>query len=369
MGGRNWEGFSPDPYLSGEAIKYTVMGHLAAGVQTSSKHYIANEQEVMRSDKVLDDDTIIEAVSPNVDDRTLHELYLWPFAEAVKAGTTSLMCSYNRLNSTYACEHPHLLTGILRKELGFRGYVVSDCNSGWESKTLVGLVGNITGRDVRENHGGLIRKWGASATVLLKNDNDILPLRTGNCAGKPVKNIGVFGNAATDVFEGLAIPPHKAIEGPEYGVLTIGGGAGTGRNSYVVSPLEAIKAQATDIGGRVQYIGSNKVLAANDFRSIYPLPDVCVIFLKTFAAETYDRTTFELGWNSTRVFNNVAKLCGAEKTVVVTNSGGINTFPWVDNVAAILSYPCTTRARRPVTPSRTFSGQGGTQRQAALHRV
>lgn len=76
LGGRNWEGFSPDPFLSGEAVRYTVMGHQAAGVQTSTKHFIGNEQETMRSDTVMPDGTIVDAVSSNIDDRTLHELYL-----------------------------------------------------------------------------------------------------------------------------------------------------------------------------------------------------------------------------------------------------------------------------------------------------
>ena len=56
----------------------------------------------------------------------MHELYLWPFYDAVKAGTASVMCSYKRLNETYACENSSLLNGILKGELGFEGYVMSD---------------------------------------------------------------------------------------------------------------------------------------------------------------------------------------------------------------------------------------------------
>jgi beta-glucosidase len=65
-------------------------------------------------------------VSSNIDDRTIHELYAWPFANAVKAGVASVMCSYNRLNGTYACENSKALNGILKTELGFQGYVMSD---------------------------------------------------------------------------------------------------------------------------------------------------------------------------------------------------------------------------------------------------
>jgi beta-glucosidase len=78
----------------------TVTGMQKAGVQSCSKHFIGNEQETQRTNSVLEDGTDIQAVSANIDDRTLHELYLWPFADAVKAGTTSVMCSYNRVNET-----------------------------------------------------------------------------------------------------------------------------------------------------------------------------------------------------------------------------------------------------------------------------
>src|ERR1700712_2866767 len=64
-----------------------------------------------------------------IDDRTLHELYLWPFAEAVRANVASIMCSYNKLGGTYSCENQHTLNDILKKELGFKGYVVTDWNA------------------------------------------------------------------------------------------------------------------------------------------------------------------------------------------------------------------------------------------------
>ncbi|KAM0343549.1 hypothetical protein ACHAPU_008444 [Fusarium lateritium] len=107
LGGRNWERFSPDPFLTGIAMDATIRGVQSQGVQTCSKHFI-------------------EAISSNIDDRALHELYVWPFADAVKAGTTGIMCSCNRVNQTYACENERLLDGILKTELGFKGYIMSD---------------------------------------------------------------------------------------------------------------------------------------------------------------------------------------------------------------------------------------------------
>lgn len=70
---------------------------------------------------MLADGTVVEAVSSNIDDRTMHELYMWPFANAIKAGVASVMCSYNRVNQTYACENSKMLNGLLKGELGFQG--------------------------------------------------------------------------------------------------------------------------------------------------------------------------------------------------------------------------------------------------------
>lgn len=97
-GGRNWEGFGPDNYLAGQAMNATVMGIESQGVQTCSKHFIGNEQETQRTREASANGTVIEALSSIIDDRTLHELYLWPFADAVRAGTASVMCAYSRIN-------------------------------------------------------------------------------------------------------------------------------------------------------------------------------------------------------------------------------------------------------------------------------
>lgn len=125
-GGRNWEGFGADPYLSGIANAETVRGIQDAGVQATTKHYIGNEQETQRNPSTADDGTTIESVSTNIDDRTMHELYVFPFADAVRAGSASIMCSYNRLNGSYGCQNSKMLNGVLKEELGFQGYVMSD---------------------------------------------------------------------------------------------------------------------------------------------------------------------------------------------------------------------------------------------------
>lgn len=127
-GGRNWEGFSPDPVLSGIAVAETVQGIQAAGVIACTKHYILNEQEHFRQAGSGNNFGIntAEAISSNVDDVTMHELYLWPFADAVRAGTGAIMCSYNQINNSYGCANSYNLNYLLKGELGFQGAVVSD---------------------------------------------------------------------------------------------------------------------------------------------------------------------------------------------------------------------------------------------------
>ncbi|KAF4124877.1 beta-glucosidase [Geosmithia morbida] len=124
LGGRNWEGFSVDPYLSGKLNAQSVRGHQDAGVIATIKHFIGNEQETYRRPYFG-----VEAVSSNIDDRTLHEYYLWPFVESLRVGVASVMCSYQRVNGTYACDDDHTLNGILKGELGFQGFVMLDWNA------------------------------------------------------------------------------------------------------------------------------------------------------------------------------------------------------------------------------------------------
>lgn len=171
--------------------------------------------------------------------------------------------------------------------------------------------------------------------MLLKNTNNILPPRD-------LKNVAVFGNGAADVTKGLTYTGDGSGPwGANIGALSVGGGSGAGRHTHLVSPLFAIRTRVERTGARVQYLTNNNNLAEGDFTSIYPPPDVCLVFLKTWAREGTDSLSFENDWNSTMAVSNVAKECN--RTIVVTHSGGINTMPFADNpnVTAILAahYP------------------------------
>ncbi|KAL5356253.1 putative beta-glucosidase G [Aspergillus floccosus] len=419
-GGRNWEGFAADPYLTGVAMELSVQGYHDAGVQATPKHFIGNEQEVQRNPIYNPNGTVTdvtqEALSSNIDDRTMHELYLWPFANAARAKAASFMCSYQRLNGSYACQNSKALNGLLKEELGFQGYVMSDwggthsgvasIESGLDMNMPGGLGaygmvpeagsffgGNVTqgvrngtidearvddmiirimtpyywlgqdkdfppvdpssadlntfsprstwlrefnltgerSRDVRGHHAKIIRRQAAEATVLLKNENNALPL-------KSPKSLAIFGNDAGEPTMGAV---NEATF--EFGTLAAGGGSGTGRFTYVVSPLEAIKSRAKQAKTLVQYWMNNTDIATTDVTTLWvpTPPDACLVFLKTWAEEGEDREHLSVDYDGNNVVFSVARKCN--NTIVVTHSSGINELPFAEhpNVTAILAahYP------------------------------
>jgi beta-glucosidase len=107
---RAYNTLGEDPFLAGEMAAAQIKGIQQKGVMAQAKHYIAYDG--------ADDVT--------VDDQALHEIYLAPFAAAVAAGVSSIMCSYNRVNGAYSCGNDSTLNGILKGELHFAGFVTSD---------------------------------------------------------------------------------------------------------------------------------------------------------------------------------------------------------------------------------------------------
>lgn len=133
LGGRNFEYFSEDPYLSGKLAAGYVRGIQSQGVAATPKHFAVNSQELRRmaSDSV-------------VDERTLREIYLTAFEIVVReAKPRALMSSYNLVNGTYAHENRHLLQEILRDEWGFDGIVITDWGGGNDSVAAIPAGGAI----------------------------------------------------------------------------------------------------------------------------------------------------------------------------------------------------------------------------------
>ncbi|KAI6838998.1 glycoside hydrolase family 3 protein [Hortaea werneckii] len=165
-GGRNWEGFGADPVLQGVAAAQTIKGIQESGVIATAKHLVGNEQEHFRQSWEWGTPN---AISSGIDDRTLHEIYAWPFAESVRAGVGSVMCSYNQVNNSYACQNSKLLNGILKDELGFQGFIQSD----WLAQRS-GVASALSGLDMSMPGDGLIWQdgkplWGHELTKAVLN--------------------------------------------------------------------------------------------------------------------------------------------------------------------------------------------------------
>ena len=118
---RSYNTFGEDPFLTGEIGAAEISGIQSQHVMAEVKHFVAYDSG---SSNIF------------VDDQTLHEVYLAPFEAAIRANVAAIMCSYNRINGTFACGNEATLTRILRDELGFKGFVTSD----WSAVHAVSFI-------------------------------------------------------------------------------------------------------------------------------------------------------------------------------------------------------------------------------------
>ena len=108
---RGYNTFGEDAFLTSQIGAAEIEGIQSQHVMAQAKHFVGYDSD---------------STSTYVDEQTLHEVYVAPFDAAVKAGVSSIMCSYNRINGTFACDNQSTLTKILRDEIGFKGFVTSD---------------------------------------------------------------------------------------------------------------------------------------------------------------------------------------------------------------------------------------------------
>jgi beta-glucosidase len=351
LGGRNFEYFSEDPYLAGEMAVALINGIQSKGVGTSIKHYAANNQEFERF-----------TISAEVDERTLREIYLPAFEAAVKrARPWTVMCAYNKVNGTFASEHRHLLTEILKEEWGFEGVVVSDWGAVRDRvKSLAGgldlqmpgpkpahvraLVeavksGQLSEEALNESvrrvlrlvdkalrtpkggafdadaHHALAREIAAEGMVLLKN-NGILPLRE-------VSKVAVIGRSAREPY-------------------FQGGGSSNINPTRVDVPLDELQKQGEGIQWTfVEGYAADESLhpeMIDEAVRVAREADVALIFVAlppSKESEGYDRQDLDLSRQQIALIKAVAK--EQPGTVVILNNGApVVMNEWIDGVAAVL---------------------------------
>lgn len=183
--GRTWEGFGVDPYMSGVATGLSVEAFQKNGVSGMIKHYFGSTFAFSSSSRDLADDwrrtgeqeylrigvaggyfpsnkdTTINSV---IDDATVHEAYLWPFAEGVRAGAGHIMSSYNKVNGTLASESRHALIDLLKVELNAHSAVVSDWGAAYDT-----VEAAKNGLDFVEGGGPTSNIFGAALGAYIKN--------------------------------------------------------------------------------------------------------------------------------------------------------------------------------------------------------
>ena len=346
QGGRNFEYFSEDPYLTGQLATAWVKGLQGQDVAAQVKHYALNNQELDRHES-----------SSNADERTIREIYLPAFHDAVtEGGAYSLMCANNKVNGTYNCENTQLLGEILKGEWAWPGVVGSDyaaTNSAIGSVNG-GLDQSFTGLDwgkwyrqlpdlVRQGEvsealidlhvrrvltmmfslnmfggrspagpvdvaadGAFARTTAEQGTVLLKNDRNLLPLDA-----SAVHSVAVIGTYADQA-------------------LTGGGGSSQVLPYYSVSPVQGIKNRlgpgATVTTGHGSDLGQAATLAKN--------ADVAIVVVNDTEKEGQDRPNINLPGKQDQL---VATVTAANpRTVVVLNTGGPVTMPWLADTHALL---------------------------------
>ncbi|KAH9922145.1 beta-glucosidase [Amylocystis lapponica] len=381
--GRNWEGSGVDPYLSGEAAYETILGMQQAGVQACAKHYIDYEQEYKRTQE-----------SSNVDDRTNHEIYLKPFLRSVQAGVASVMCSYNMINDTYACENNNTLNGFLKTELGFRGYVMSDWYAQMSTLSAVsGLDMSMPGNIESTN----VSYWGQNLTTFVMNEtisaarlddmstrilagwyllgqdqnypnvsfNAFYPNLLSENLGvdvqadhyKLVREIGAAGavllkntrnalplkaprslasSVRSDASDAPLGPNGYIDRGGDDGVLAMGWGSGSCQFPYLISPADAIQDRARVDGSSVTwyYDDWNTTGAADAVVDL----DVAIVFANADSGEGYITVDGNLGdRNNLTLWNNADALIQAvaaqnNNTIVVVHSVGPSILEaWIEH--------------------------------------
>lgn len=383
--GRNFEGYGEDPYLASRLVIGYIKGVQGEGVIASVKHFAANNQEFER-----------HRIDEKIDERTLYEIYFPAFQAAVQeAGVWSVMSAYNKVNGLYCAENPVLLHDVLKKQWGFKGFVISDWGSTYSTAGTVNA-----GMDLEMPGGDPMKVWFAKPQTQTDGNGagwltpeKVLPaIAAGQISTAALDDnvsrilrvtfdAGLFdkphaGGGAVDTSEqktvartaaaesivllqntGDLLPIGKSIHslaviGPNAAVArTGGGGSSLVRPNYAIAPLEGIRERA---GNAVQVTYAQGVaIPGEDANKDSPSAraqlrqDAAAVAAKTDAAivvvgnapsiesEGFDRTTLSLPAGQDELIAAIAK--ANKNTIVVINAGSpVAMDPWIGQAPAVL---------------------------------
>jgi len=348
QGGRVFEGYGEDPYLDARIAVTNIEGIQSADEIANVKHYDANNQEAQRM-----------SINETIGERALREIYLPAFEASIKeAHSASIMCAYPKLNGTFNCENAPMLTGILKKEWGFPGFVVSDWGATHSTvpSALAGLdtempTGRYFGDDLRKavesgqvpmsviddklvrrfatmmefglfspepaakpipafEHGAVSRNIAEQAMVLLKNDGNLLPL------DPKTRTIALIGPWAVRPSTG-------------------GGGSSHVIPLYTITPDDGLEAAVNRDITRMTVTDGADIDAAT---AAAAKAQIAIVMVGDQDSEGHDQS-LDLPGNQNQLIAAVAK--ANPKTIVVIKSGSAVLMPWIDQVPAVLEawYP------------------------------
>ena len=352
--GRTFEYMGEDPVLAGTMVGNRIKCEQAQHVIGDIKHYALNNQESGRTEV----DVIIGR-------KAMHESDLLAFEIGLEIGQPgALMCSYNLINGDYACQNKYLLHDVVKTQWKFKGFIVSDWGAthstipssaaGLDNEQPVGVFysdklkaavasGQVSGAELDDHVRRILRsefatgivddpvqksvvdpqagfdtarKIAEQSSVLLKNNNNLLPLD-----GSKVRSIAIIGEKAdTGMLSGAGSaqvdPPGPPTKWQEH-------------VWFPTSPLKAIKAKALNANVRFD-TGADPATAA----ALAKQSDVAIVFVNQWQSEGMDLPDLSLPNNQDKLVEQVA--AANPRTVVVVQSGTAVVMPWLGKVAGVL---------------------------------
>ncbi len=347
--GRNFEYYSEDPYVATELAGAFIDGVQSKNVGVSIKHFVANNQETRRMTS-----------SSEVDERTLREIYLAAFEGAIKNHKPwTVMCSYNKINGTYAAENKKFLTDVLRNEWGFDGFVVSDWGAvndrvadlkagmelqmpavdGTTDKEIVAAV-----REGRVEEAVVDQAVERMLTILYRykenrEETAVFDLEADHRKAYEVaketivllKNEGVLPLKETAKVAFIG----KYAKDPRYQ----GGGSSHINSFRVTSALECVEGKETVVYAQGYDDKEDVVDEAllNEAVKTAKEAEVAVIFAglpDAFESEGFDRNHMRMPQCQNHLIEEVAKV--QENVVVVLHNGSPIEMPWISKVKGVV---------------------------------